>query len=555
MKFTDIRSLVRILWKNTEIGLPRKWSYRILAALVAGGILLPCCVTVGFMSDVMTQALIEVGNPAAGILFELQVLSAFSMIFGILVVFSVLYFSSDREHFVTLPIPAGKLMMAKFVYAYLAESAMEFAVIASAFAGYFTAVKESPGSNVKLLPVGILAGVLGTFLIPLVPMIYCAVISILLMAFLKNVRSERTLYRLSGIVLLGFVVLFLYSLRGIGEVNIENYVEVLGGGKDLFLGTMNVIFFPVPWLMRAVVQGSTGWLALYLLVNLLLLGGLYGFGGIFYREGLYTAAALGNAQKAAGKYKNARRHSLFSACLVKEIKVLVRTRAFANNCVYVNLIWPAGAFVFFHFAKSNGSIAEFIMFYHMGKERADLTVTLAMLSVAFVATAMNSVASTAFTREGRHLSLLKFIPVPYRTQILAKAAASTLFTYPPLLLMEAIIGWYVDVPFGMNVFYAVLMIAAHVIAVATGLLMDSVAPYATWDDEYSALRGNVNSFFNMAVMMLSALFVVGISLLLYEYFKWPLKAYYGVLAIWLVGTAIGITLVGMDRVAENLEKL
>ena len=121
--------------------------------------------------------------------------------------------------------------------------------------------------------------------------------------------------------------------------------------------------------------------------------------------------------------------------------------------------------------------------------------------------------------------------------------------------MEAIVGWYVGVPFGMNVFYAVLMIAAHVIAVATGLLMDSAAPYATWDDEYSALRGNVNSFFNMAVMMLSALFVVGISLLLYEYFKWPLKAYYGVLAILLVGTAIGITLVGMDRVAENLEKL
>jgi len=195
------------------------------------------------------------------------------------------------------------------------------------------------------------------------------------------------------------------------------------------------------------------------------------------------------------------------------------------------------------------------LFYQLRKERADLTVTLLMLSVAFVATAMNSVASTAFTREGRHLSLLKFIPVPYRTQILAKAAASTLFTYPPLLLMEAIVGWYVGVPFGMNVFYAVLMIAAHVIAVATGLLMDSAAPYATWDDEYSALRGNVNSFFNMAVMMLSALFVVGISLLLYEYFKWPLKAYYGVLAIWLVGTAIGITLVGMDRVAENLEKL
>ena len=61
---------------------------------------------------------------------------------------------------------------------------------------------------------------------------------------------------------------------------------------------------------------------------------------------------------------------------------------------------------------------------------------LRFISISFIATALNSLASTAFTREGQHLSLIKFIPVPFETQLYAKAVVSTLFTYPMLLLSD-----------------------------------------------------------------------------------------------------------------------
>ena len=125
MNTVGVRSLVKILSKNSEMQLPKSVGYRVLALVAALGIMIPCTLIVGFISYVMTEALLEAGSPGGGMLFEMQILSAFSMIFGILVIFSVMFFSSDREHFVTLPIPSHHLMMAKFFYAYMAESVME----------------------------------------------------------------------------------------------------------------------------------------------------------------------------------------------------------------------------------------------------------------------------------------------------------------------------------------------------------------------------------------------------------------------------------------------
>ena len=120
MNLKGITSLTKILSKNSEMQLPERTLYKVLAFIAVSLIMIPCTVIVGFISYVMTEALLEVDNPGGGMLFEMQILSAFSMVFGILVIFSVMFFSSDREHFVTLPIPAHHLMIAKFMYAYFA---------------------------------------------------------------------------------------------------------------------------------------------------------------------------------------------------------------------------------------------------------------------------------------------------------------------------------------------------------------------------------------------------------------------------------------------------
>ncbi|MCR5214193.1 MAG: hypothetical protein K6E10_07230 [Eubacterium sp.] len=554
-KESGIRSLTNILRKNSEMQLPEKTGYKVLALIAVLGIMIPCTAIVGFISYVMTEALLEVGSPGGGMLFEMQILSAFSMVFGIMVIFSVLFFSSDREHFVTLPIPAHHLMMSKFIYAYFAESVMEFLILVAVFVGYFLAIGRNVGLMAALNPISIISSFLGVALIPLIPMIYCAIFSLILMAALRGVKSIGIFYRTSTIFLLIFAAIFVYSLRGLGEVNMENYVESLGSGDNLFLRTLNIIFFPVPWLSEAISRGNILYLLLYLVGNVVLLAILYFLGKLLYQEGLYTAAALGSSKKAQIKAKDISEVSQFRASLMKEMKVILRTKAFSGNCAYINILWPAGIWALFHFTKDKGGMASFIEMYKTGHARADMILIMAVVGIAFIATALNSLASTAFTREGQHLSLIKFIPVPYETQLNAKAMLSFIFTYPALLVTDIVICIYMGVPLYMGIFYAIIMLLAHVIGMIIGIMMDSSSPYIDWDDEYSALRGNLNTFFNMAIMMVISALIIGLGLLIYELLKLPIVAFYFVLFLALVAAMLMLIRSGRRFILKNMEKM
>ena len=555
MNIKKILSLSRVLSKNSEMQMPDRTLYKVLALIAALGIMIPCTVIVGFISYVMTEALLEAGSPGGGILFELQILSAFSMVFGILVIFSILFFSSDREHFVTLPIPTHHLMMAKFFYAYFAESVMEFLILIAVFMGYFLAIGRNLGAFQALNPVGLIGSILGVVLIPLVPMIYCAIFSLILMACLSGVKSTGIFYRLSTVFLLIFAALFVYSLRGIGEVNMENYVESLGSGKNSLLQTLNIVFFPVPWLSKAISDSSVLYLLLYIIGNVLLLAVLYLIGKALYQKGLYTAASLGSSKKARIAAKDIKLESQHMASLKKELRVILRTKAFSGNCAYINVLWPVGAFLLFHFTKDKGTIAAFIDMYASGKDRADMILLIVMLSIAFIATALNSLASTAFTREGQHLSLLKFIPVSYETQIRAKFDVCILFTYPMLLLTDIIICVYMKTPVSTCIIFAGMMLMAHIIAIFIGMLLDSVSPYVEWDDEYSALRGNLNTFFNMAIMMVIAFVVAVLGILLYEVIKLPITVYYIVLAMVLAAVMVRLIMTTPTKIAQNIDNM
>lgn len=554
MNYAGIGALINIFRKNSEMQMPERKGYKVLALIAVLGIMIPCVVIVGIISYVMTEALIEVNNPGGGMLFEMQILSAFSMVFGIMVIFAVLFFSSDREHLVTLPIPAHHLMISKFIYAYFAESLMEFMVLLAAFIGYFLAVGVNIGLFAAVNPISIVSALIGTFMLPLVPMIYCAVFSLILMAVLKGVKNEKIFYRMSTLFMLLFAGIFLYSLRGLGEINVENYVESLGSGENLFLRTLNVIFFPVVWLCEAVSRGNILYLFIYLVANVVLLGILYLIGKALYQEGLYTAASLGSSKKAGIRSKDIKLESQFMSCLKKELRVILRTRAFSGNTAYINVLWPVGAFLVFYMNRNSNNMEIFKSQFLTRLDRAQMIVVLIMIAISFIATALNSLASTAFTREGRHLALVKFIPVPYRTQVYAKAAVSVIFTYPMLLLTDIIVCINLKASVFRCLLYALLMLFAHIISLVIGMILDSSSPYVTWDDEYSALRGNLNAFFNMAVMMVISFGVLLIGLLLYEVLGLPIDVYYIVMLIVLVGAAIRLVMIGPGIIIDNIKK-
>ena len=549
----NILSLFRILLKNAEMPMPQKGTkgriYLSMGITALCCIMIPCCLIVGFVSYVMTLALDGVGTAISGLLAELHIMSAFSVVFGMLVIFNILFFSSDREHLVTLPFQSHEILAAKFFYAYFAESIMEFLVLLSMFTGYFLAVRT-------LSPIALLSALISVILVPILPMVYCGIISLLLMFFLKKVKNARIFHSISTIFLLLFVCLFLLSFQGMNGITVENYVNSIAGSQNLFIQVLNPIFYTVPILCEAIQTGHLLSLVLYLLGNLFAVGIMLLLGRFLYQSGLHTAAALGSGKKTlrTGIVATKSNSPLFS-CLKKEWRVLIRTKAYSANCVYINLLWPVGLLLFLHFNHSKGGMGTFLSLYKQGNPKSALILLMGILIVAFLASALNSLSSTAFTREGAHLSLIKYIPVPYRTQMTAKALICFLLTYPILLICIGILQYYFGFSIWHSLYYAALVLCCHVISNIIGLALDSTQPYTTWDDEYSALRGNLNSFFNMAVIMILAVFLSALCFLSYELFGMTLSLIQLVCLVILGIAAIIVLIIGTKRIVLNMAEL
>ncbi len=543
-------ALFRVLMKNSEMKLPKEGkrgtAYLSLGMIALCCIMIPCCLVVGFVSYVMTEALTAAGSPLNGLLAEIHIISAFSVVFGLLVIFNILFFSSDREHLVPLPFKSHEILAAKFAYAFWAESMMEFMVLLSMFIGFFI----SYGWH----PVGILAGLTATFLIPLLPMAYCAIIGLLIMLLLGKIRNINIFHHLSTIILLLFIALFLLSFRDMGGITVENYVNSLADNSNLFVTVLNKVFYAVPVLLYALEYNSLPALLLYMAASLFSVVVLLFLGKYLYQPGLYTAAALGSAKKTSAnidRYIVKRSH--FRACLQKEWLVLTRTKAYSVNCVLINLLWPLAMLIFLYTGRNKETLPHLIALYQSGNEKLALFLALGVVAVTFLATAMNSLASTAFTREGAHLSLIKYIPVRYRTQLYAKAAVSVFITFPAMLFCIIIMGAVMRITPLYYLYYSLLSLAVIILTTVIGLVLDSTHPHDTWDDEYSALRGNLNSFFDMALVMVISILIITVSLLAYEFTPMGLTAFHILLAAILCAAAVLSVIFGEKKILENMK--
>ncbi len=570
MKNSAAGILYSTLMKNSEMSLPSEGTkgkiYLSFGLIAVSCIMLPCCIAMGAISNMLTQSMISTeglvgingvvnqGAMTNGLISLLHILSAFSMVFSLLVIFNVLFFSADLEYLVTLPFKPIEILKGKFFHTYVAESIMEFLILFSVFVGYFIAagsrfIKLGPG-----MVIAALAALCGTVLMPMLPLVYCALVSFILMALLKNVHNKKIFHRSAYIFLLLFIFLFLASFNGLGGISVENYMDSLAGNANLFMTVCNGIFFTTPILCKAIGTGNILYLLIYLILNLAALFVMLTIGSLLYPSCLYAAAALGAKRThSAIDRKLFRVQSPLVSYLQKEIKTLLRTRAYASNCIWINLLWPIGIFILLFTSGNNATLSYFIDLYRDGGyPRAELILLIAVIAISFIATAMNSLASTAFTREGQHTDLIKYLPMDLGSQLLAKALIALIPTGLSLTMTILVIAFYIGVSPLTTVYYCVLSVFSVILTIVIGLCMDSSAPYTDWSDEYSALRGNLNNFFNMAIAMVIAAFICAFAFLLFEFTSISIEVESILVLALLIAIDIPAVIFGRKLILRNM---
>ena len=523
------RALYKAFSSNLEMPKPNGEKkvklYNRFGMIAFIGIMLPIAVAVGYVTYVLTDFLYIFDGNSYGLLSELDLISAFAMIFGMPLMFSVLYFSSDLQFLTALPVSPTALYVARFWHTFKAENVMTSNVLFAIYIGYFMSVGKNAGLSAALNPVAIIASVIGLYGSLLIPLIYCAIVAMLLMLLLKRFNRSDIYYNTSLVLFVVFALLFLLSFRSYGKVSTVNYLDSLVGGNNLFTTICNVLF-PGNYLTTLSIRHHS---VLPLIGAVAIMAALYFISVLIahftYRQGLFAAAVISNKKVSRKTVSSAGSHKIFTSLVIKEIKVLMRTMTYRMNCVYANLLWPVAAVVFIFQAPKY----EFFKVFEYNLKNGDPYSHVILFD------------------------MIKYLPADLDKQIRAKVLVAILFTFIPEVIAVIAVSIRMGVVL-MLPLYVLISFICIFIATMIGIVMDSISPYTVWSDELSALRGNLNCFFNLASEMIAAAVIGAASYGIYLLSSSSVITISVVSLLLIAGGAAGF-FIGLPGVRKNIELL
>ncbi|MBO5088370.1 MAG: hypothetical protein J6C01_06820, partial [Lachnospiraceae bacterium] len=131
--------------------------------------------------------------------------------------------------------------------------------------------------------------------------------------------------------------------------------------------------------------------------------------------------------------------------------------------------------------------------------RIQLIFLLGIVGISVLVAAINSLSSNAISREGKHFSFMKYIPVSYWTQWNAKALIGIIFPAAGVLVFFIPVCIILQIPALHILLFTLLSLMSITFVSYMGIYIDSIQPKLIWDDEMSALRENYNTFFSMTI--------------------------------------------------------
>lgn len=492
--FTLTKTFIASIRMSSPQDKRRKIMIAILAFFALFGVLLPVTVGIEVLVNLMTHALIPVGCETLGIQLMLHVICLFTIIFGINVIFNEFYFSNDIEFLLPWPLRACQIAASKFTAAYYNENMMQFVLVLSCIIGFCTAADMSIWH--------FLLSLIGVITLPIIPLCYCAILSMLIMGFTHFIKNKDIIQRLSVSMLFLMVIALVSSIGFLQNMDIDTYVHTLASGDQSFFKIMNMIFPNVSLFVKTFHEGSILALWEYLFFNaaaitvMLFLSELLYFRGVIGLNVSNTKKQRNNVDKLIAR---CRQKNVYYAYLMKEIKILFRTPVFFTNCIAVNFLWPIFIYAMLKIQSYEISIPKLQELYLHRDMRIQLFFLLGIVGISVIVAALNSLSSNAISREGKHFSFMKYIPIPYFTQWNAKASIGIIFSFIGVNVYFIPICFLLKLPVLHTLFYLLLSLLSINFISYTGIYIDSIQPKLIWDDEMSALRENYNTFFSMAI--------------------------------------------------------
>ncbi|MCR5286438.1 MAG: hypothetical protein K6D93_00660 [Saccharofermentans sp.] len=462
-------------------------------------VVFPVTVMTGIFTHIVTAQLAAAGHPEFGVKFMYGIISVFSVVFGINVIFNELYFEDDISYLLPLPLKAEELVLSRFLAVFIGENMMQFAVVIAVVTGFGTAY---PMNVVRW----ILSIVLG-FLLPMIPMAVIAILGMLLMTFTRFIKKKETVRRISFVIILLILGAGAAMLLTIDIGDVVGYIIDGTVRNILFVRVLDVVFPQTGLIADYMARGSVLSLLVFIglcILSVILLALAAHF---FYIESVTRLNETTHVQKSASAASASVTRTAGMTLFVKEMRMLVRTPAFLTNCVAANFVWPVFVPIFARIMKADMGQGAVAAYFTDGRHKTAALIVI--LAITMVTAAMNCLGSDAFSREGKGFDYIKFIPVSYRLQWNVKTAAAMVWTLAGTLPFFLFFVIYARFDVLTAVLTLVMSCAASFFVTELGMLLDSLNPKLFWLDALSALRENYNTVFCMGITIASCALLCG----------------------------------------------
>lgn len=427
--------------------------------------------------------------------------------FGIFYVMSVFYFSKDIVSLLPLPLKPSEILAAKFSVVLCYEYLTELFFLAPILLGFGIAA----GAGIQYY----LYGILIFISLPVLPLVYASILSILAMRFTGIARNKDRFRIIGGVIAIAIAVganavITKFSSASIGPEELQQLMEQ---GNNSYVGIMSGIFFSNRFAVMSLLHNGTTKglvnMGIFLLICILFVALFLSFG-----EGMYLKGVIGISESYSRRKRltdmelgrASRQTSVLRAYTMKELRLLFRTPVYFMNCVLMNFIFPVFLIIpFIMQPEEMNELRELSKFLTDG-EKSGVVLAVAFGFSVFVTTT-NGITASAISREGSNIFVNKYLPVSYKTQIMSKVLTGMVMGAVGTASMLLAAAMLIRIP----VWLTFLIILTSLLGIAfssfSGILIDLNFPKLVWDNEQKAVKQN----FNVVLNMLAGVVVAGIT--------------------------------------------
>ena len=541
MRLGIIRKLTAVIMRSNsmeEAGNKKRKAWILgFTVFVLLFVVLPVTVMTGIFTFLTTAKLSEYGHPEFGVKLMYGLISIFTVVFGINVIFNELYFEDDISYLLPLPLKPEELVLSRFFAVFIGENMMQFAVVIAVVTGFGIAHPMNVFQWIFALA--------GGFLLPIIPTAVIAILGMLLMTFTRFIKKKETVRRISFAIILLILAAGAVMLVCIDIEDIVTYI-IEGTAVDiLFVRILDVLFPQTGMIASFMASGSVLPLLIYAVICVLSVLLLAVASHFFYMESVTRLNETTHVQKNAASSVPSVSRTAGMTLFVKEMRMLVRTPAFMTNCVAANFVWPVFVPIFGKIMGADMSRGAVALYFDVPKH---VSVSLmVILAVTMVTAAMNCLGSDAFSREGKGFDYIKSIPVSYKLQWNVKLAAAMVWTLAGTVPFFVFFVIYAGFEAGTAVLAVLTVCAACFFVNELGMLLDSLNPKLFWLDALSALRENYNTVFCMGITIVSCAVLCAVLFFIPS----PVVSS-GIIAAILIAADVVLYLVSMSSGVRNI---